>query len=55
MYVVGLGELLRAGKIASNRDASLTPLVMVGVLYLVLTALLTVVFQKLEEKYAYYQ
>jgi polar amino acid transport system permease protein len=55
VYVVGLGELLRAGKIASNRDASLTPLVMVGVLYLVLTALLTVVFQKLEEKYAYYQ
>ena len=55
VYVVGLGELLRAGKIASNRDASLTPLVMVGVLYLVLTALLTEVFQKLEEKYAYYQ
>ena len=38
VYVVGLGELLRAGKIASNRDASLVPLVMVGVFYLVLTA-----------------
>ena len=38
VYVVGLGELLRAGKIASNRDVSLVPLVVVGVFYLVLTA-----------------
>jgi polar amino acid transport system permease protein len=55
VYVVGLGELLRAGKIASNRDASLTPLVMVGIIYLALTAVLTEVFKKLEARYSYFQ
>jgi len=55
VYVVGLGELLRAGKIASNRDASLVPLVVVGVFYLALTAVLTTAFQKLEDRYSYYQ
>ncbi|WP_048601671.1 amino acid ABC transporter permease [Rubeoparvulum massiliense] len=55
VYVVGLGDLLRAGKIASNRDASLTPLVMVGIFYLGLTAILTSLFKKLEKRHAYYQ
>lgn len=55
VYVVGLGELLRAGRIASNRDASLVPLLVVGVFYLALTAILTKVFQRIEKKYAYYQ
>lgn len=55
VYVVGLGELLRAGKIASNRDASLLPLIAVAVIYLLLTAVLTKSFKLLEEKYAYYQ
>jgi len=55
VYVVGLGELLRAGKIASNRDASLVPLLLVGIIYLALTAILTTAFQKLEDRYSYYQ
>lgn len=55
VYVVGLGELLRAGKIASNRDASLVPLVMAGIFYLILTAVLTEVFRKIENRYSYYQ
>lgn len=55
VYVVGLGELLRSGKIASNRDASLVPLVMVGVFYLALTWILTKLFQRIEKRYAYYQ
>jgi polar amino acid transport system permease protein len=55
VYMVGIGELLRAGRIASNRDASLVPLVMVGVFYLALTAILTKAFSKIEKKYAYYQ
>lgn len=54
VYVVGIDELLRVGKIASNRDASLAPLVVVVFFYLVLTAILTKVFKKLEDKYAYY-
>lgn len=55
VYVVGLGELLRAGKNATNRDATLVPLVMVGVIYLLLTAVLTLVFKKLEDRYSYYE
>lgn len=54
VYVVGLGELLRAGKIASNRDASLIPLFLVGAIYLIIIAFLTLFFNKLEKKYSYY-
>jgi len=55
VYVVGLGELLRAGKIASNRDASLTPLVVVAIFYLLFTAVLTKIFKNLENRYGYYR
>lgn len=55
VYVVGLGELLRAGKIASNRDASLLPLVVVGMVYLILISILTEVFKGLERRYSYYR
>ena len=55
VYVVGIGELLRAGKIASNRDASLVPLALVGIVYLLLTAVFTVVFNKIEKRYSYYE
>ncbi len=55
VYIVGLGELLRAGKIASNRDVSLIPLLLVGVIYLILTGTLTVIFDKLESKQNYYE
>ena len=54
VYVVGLGELLRAGKIASNRDASLVPLFLVGAIYLIVIAILTLFFNKLEKKFSYY-
>lgn len=54
VYVVGLGELLRASKIASNRDASLVPLALAAAFYLVLTAVLTRIFNRFEKKYAYY-
>ena len=55
IYVVGIGELLRAGKIASNRDVSLIPLAMVGIIYLLLTAIFTGIFNKTERRYSYYE
>lgn len=55
VYVIGIGELLRAGKIATNRDATLVPLVMVAVFYLLLTAVLTKFFKRIEDKLSYYQ
>lgn len=55
VYILGMSELLRAAKIAANRDVTLVPLLVAGVFYLLLTAILTKVFQRLEERYAYYE
>lgn len=54
VYVVGIGELLRAGKIASNRDVTLLPLFIVGIIYLSLTNLITKFLNKLEMSFSYY-
>jgi polar amino acid transport system permease protein len=55
VYVVGLDELLKIGKIASNKEASLIPLVVVGVIYLLLIMIFTETFKKIEKRYGYYQ
>ena len=55
VYVVGLDELLKVGKIASNTEASLMPLLVVGIIYLLLVAVFSEVFKKLEKRYNYYQ
>ncbi|MEG0774900.1 amino acid ABC transporter permease [Clostridium sp.] len=55
VYVVGIGELLRAGKAAANRDASLVPLVIVAIFYLIFTGILAKGFKYLEKRYSYYQ
>ena len=46
VYVIGIGDLLRAGNVATSRDVTLVPLVMVGVVYLVMTAVLTFILRK---------
>ena len=55
VYVVGLDELLKIGKIASNKQASLVPLLIVGIIYLLLIAVFTEIFKKIEKRYSYYQ
>jgi polar amino acid transport system permease protein len=55
VYVVGLDELLKIGKIASNTEASLMPLLIVGIIYLLLIAVFTEFLKKLEKRYSYYQ
>lgn len=55
VYVVGLDELLKIGKIASNTEASLMPLVLVGAIYLLLIAVFSGILKKLEKRYSYYQ
>lgn len=55
VYIVGLQDILMVGKIATNREASLFPLVIVGILYLILVIVLTNIFKKLEKKYNYYK
>ncbi len=55
VYVIGIGDLLRAGNVATSRDVTLVPLVMVGVVYLVMTAVLTFILRKLEQYYGYWK
>ena len=54
VYVIGLDELLRVGKIACNRDSSLLPLLIIGRVYLILIGIFTKLLDKLEKKYQYY-
>jgi polar amino acid transport system permease protein len=55
VYVLGLDELLKIGKIASNTQASLIPLVVIGIVYLLLIAVFTQLFKLIEKRYSYYQ
>lgn len=55
VYVLGVSELLRIGKIISNREATLLPLVYVGVIYLVLIAVISKLLKRIERRYAYYE
>lgn len=52
-YVVGIGELLRAGKIASNRDASLIAFIIVALIYLFLVLFITWISNKIEGRIVY--
>ncbi|KRN25595.1 amino acid ABC transporter permease [Lacticaseibacillus camelliae] len=55
VYVIGLGDLLRAGEVATSRDVTLVPLVLVAVIYLVMTLLLTLLQRRVEKSFSYYK
>lgn len=55
VYVVGIDELLKIGEMATNREVSLMPLLMVGVVYLIVIAVFSKVLKIIEEKYDYYK
>ncbi len=50
VYVIGLGDLLRAGNIATARDVTLVPLILVGIIYLLLTAVCTLALRMIEKR-----
>ncbi|GEP22563.1 MAG: amino acid ABC transporter permease [Lentilactobacillus diolivorans] len=50
VYVIGLGDLLRAGNVATARDVTLIPLILVGIIYLALTAVCTIVLKIIEKR-----
>lgn len=52
VYVIGLGDLLRAGNVATARDVTLLPLVLVGVIYLAMTGVTSYALRKVEQHYA---
>ena len=55
VYAIGLNDILRIAQIAQNRQASIVPLIEAGAVYLVLIGILTIMFKKIENKYAYYR
>lgn len=55
VYIVGLQDILMVGKVATNRYASLLPLLLVGIVYILLVLILTNIFKVLEKKYNYYK
>lgn len=55
VYVLGVGDLLLASKTAANRDATLAPMFIAGLIYLALIALVTIISKKVEKKFDYYK
>lgn len=53
IYILGLGELLRTGQIAANTYASLIPYAAVGVIYLLVTGIVTLALNAIEKKSNY--
>ena len=52
VYVIGLGELLRAGNVATARDVTLIPLMIVGIIYLLMTGIASFLLKKIERNFA---
>ena len=55
VYAVGFDDLLKIGKTATNRDATLMPLVLVAVIYLLLIFVLSKILNYVEQKFDYYK
>lgn len=55
VYVLGVGDLLLASKTAANRDASLAPMFIAGIIYLLLIGLVTILSRRVEKKFNYYK
>ena len=55
VYVIGLGDLLRAGNVATSRDVTLVPLMLVGLIYLILVGICTLILRLVEKCYAYFK
>ncbi|AOR23133.1 amino acid ABC transporter permease [Clostridium taeniosporum] len=54
VYIIGLDELLKIAKIASNRDVTLIPLILAGIVYLLVIGILSKILGRIEKKYEYY-
>ena len=55
VYVIGLGDLLRAGNVATSRDVTLVPWMLVGLIYLILVGICTLILRQVEKCYAYFK
>lgn len=55
VQVIGVSELFRAAQNSSSRNFSTVPLIVAGVFYLIMNALVTKVFHIIEDKLNYYR
>jgi len=55
VYVIGLGDLLRAGNVATSRDVTLVPLMLVGLIYLIIVGICTLILRQVEKCSAYFK
>ena len=55
VYSIGLNDILRIAQIAQNQQVSIMPLAQAGAIYLILIGILTLMFRKIENRYAYYR
>jgi polar amino acid transport system permease protein len=55
VYALGLGDILRAAKTLSNKDASLIPIFLAGGVYLIFIGILTYILKIVEKRCEYYR
>lgn len=55
IYILAMNDLLRVARTIVQREFDMTPFLIAGIFYLVMTAVLTWIFKKLEQKYGSYE
>ncbi|KJQ60251.1 amino acid ABC transporter permease [Streptococcus cristatus] len=55
VYALGISDLILASRTAANRDASLAPMFVSGLIYLLLIGLATLIAKQVEKKFSYYK
>lgn len=55
VYILGVSDILKAAKAVSNTYSTFVPYIFVGIVYLLITAVLTKILTKVENKYNYYR
>ncbi len=55
IYILAMNDLLRVARTIVQREFDMTPFVIAGIFYLAMTAVLTWVFKKLEQRYGSYE
>lgn len=55
VYILGASDILKAAKSVSNAYSAFSPYIFIGLVYLAITAVLTKILTKIEDKYNYYR
>ncbi|WFA08059.1 amino acid ABC transporter permease [Tissierella sp. Yu-01] len=55
VYILGVADILKAAKSVSNTYSTFIPYIFVGIVYLLITAILTKVLDNIENKFSYYR